>query len=285
MVAPRAPQYSVLVLLCSAATGQSQPPLSHPAFEAVSIKPAVPRARAKMEGGPGTADPGRIDYTINLQSLVMAAYHVGSLQLSAPSWLDTKTFEVVAKLPPATTGIQLREMLQSMLSERFHLTVHTEHRVMPTYTLTVAKNGPTLKEAAEKNHSDTADGFDPLPAGPPNELELDREGYPIVPPSEGAWLVVLHSGRARTHQLSASMRDLAALLSNQLSRPVIDETDLTGRYEFTLSWSDSSPAQIADPGPDLLSAVRQQLGLQLQTSRSSLDVLVVDEIDKDPTEN
>jgi uncharacterized protein (TIGR03435 family) len=119
-------------------------------------------------------------------------------------------------------------------------------------------------------------------------LELDGEGYPMVPPREGSWLVALRSGRARTHQLSASMQDLAALLSKQLSRPVTDATGLKGRYEFTLSWMAGVPAQdgpTADMGPDLLAAVQQQLGLKLEASKGPVEVLVIDHLEKDPIEN
>ena len=94
--------------------------------------------------------------------------------------------------------------------------------------------------------------------------------------------------RARTHQLSASMQDLAALLSKQLSRPVTDATGLKGRYEFTLSWMAGVPAQdgpTADFGPDLLAAVQQQLGLKLEASKGPVEVLVIDHLEKDPIEN
>jgi uncharacterized protein (TIGR03435 family) len=112
----------------------------------------------------------------------MAAYRVGGFQLSAPAWLDAKTFDLDAKLPPGATRAQLRDMLQGLLTERFHLALHRERRVMPVYSLIVGKNGPKLKASAENAGHDAADDFDPLPPAPPNELELDREGYPVVPP-------------------------------------------------------------------------------------------------------
>ncbi len=264
-------------LLCSATPCFSQ-------FEVASIKPAVPGSRARMEGGPGTSDPGRIKYNLSLRYLIMAAYHVGSFQLSGPSWMDDKTFEVVAKLPPGTTGPQLQEMLRRLLADRFHLALAREQKIMAGYALTVAKDGPKLKASGNPN-SDTADDFDPLPSGPPNQLELDREGYPIVPPGEGQWLVALRSGRARTHQLNTSMHDLAVLLSNQLGKPVVDETGLKGRFEFTLSWTEGVSAQATEFGPDLATAVQQQLGLKLEASRRPVDVLVVERLEKEPTEN
>ncbi len=272
---------AMVTLLCGVALGQS--------FEAASIKPAAPGGSVRMEGGPGTSDPGRIRYSsISLRYLIMAAYRIGSFQLSAPAWLDAKAFDIDAKVPPGATRAQLREMLQNLLIERFHLALHPERRVMPIYTLIVGKNGPKLKESAEKAGADTADDFDPLPPAPPNELELDHEGYPVVPPREGSWLVALRSGPARTHQLNASMQDLAALLSKQLARPVTDATGLQGRYEFTLSWMADVPAAgalTAEAGPDLLAAVRQQLGLKLEAAKGPVEVLVIDHLERDPIEN
>jgi uncharacterized protein (TIGR03435 family) len=268
-------------LFCSAALSQS--------FEAASIKPAALRGSVRMQGGPRTSDPGRIRYSgMNLRYLVMAAYRIGSFQLSAPAWLDGKTFDVDATLPPGATRAQLRGMLENLLIERFRLAFHREQRVMPTYTLIVGKNGPQLKLSAENSANTTDDDFDPLPPGPPNELETDSEGYPMVPAREGSWLVALRNGHARMHQLNASMRDLAALLSKQLGRPVTDAIGLQGRYEFTLTWMAGVPAAdgaTGDVGPDLATALQQQLGLKLEASKGPVEVLVIDHLEKDPLRN
>jgi uncharacterized protein (TIGR03435 family) len=111
-----------------------------------------------------------------------------------------------------------------------------------------------------------------------------------VPPGEGSWLVALRGGPARTHQLSASMQDLAALLAVQLGKPVTDQTGLRGRYEFTLTWMAALPATgaaagNAEVGPDLFAALQQQLGLKLETSRGAVEILVIDRVEKDPVEN
>jgi uncharacterized protein (TIGR03435 family) len=272
----------------------AQPPV---AFEAASIKPANPSARQRrpgMEGGPGTSDPGRIRYSdISLRDLILLAYRVRPFQLVCPDAkaLDAKTFEVAAELPRGVTQAQLRLMLQNLLVERFHLTVGHEERVMPVYKLAAAKNGPKLKESSQPPPGLDHDGFDPLPPAPPNELDVYEDGYPNVPPAEGSWLVVLRSGYARTRQLNASMADLAGILSNQLEKPVIDNTGLTGRYEFTLSWMAAVPASAAsaasagDPGPSVFAALEHQLGLKLEASKGPVEVLAVDHFDKDPVAN
>jgi uncharacterized protein (TIGR03435 family) len=237
-----------------------------------------------MNGGPGTFDPQRIDYRLSLRQLLTAAYRVGNLQLSAPTWLDDRRFDITAKLPSGITRAQLRQLLQQLLADRFRLAFHWEQRALSAFTLTIDKNGQKLKESVDQTPV-SADDFDPLPPGPPNELELDREGYPIVPPDEGSWVVALRNGRARTHQIGASMHDLAVLLSNQLSRPVEDATGLNGRYEFTLSWTTDTASPDAEPGPGLQDAIRQQLGLKLEASKRPVDVMVIEHIEKDPTEN
>jgi uncharacterized protein (TIGR03435 family) len=282
-------QAALGLVLCAVAFAQS--------FEAASIKPAKPGMRQRrpgLEGGPGTSDPGRIRYSdISLHDLILLAYHVRGFQLSAADAraLDAKTFEVIAQLPPGATRSQLRVMLQNLLTERFHLVLHREQKVMPVYALVVGKNGAKLKEAADQSGGSDGDEFDPLPPAPPNELEVSSDGYPNVPPREGSWLVALRSGYARTRQLHASMGDLAGILSNQLEKPVTDATGLKGRYEFTLSWmaavpaSPSPSAPAADSGPDLFAAVQQQLGLKLEASRAPVDVLVIDRFDRDPVEN
>jgi uncharacterized protein (TIGR03435 family) len=282
-------QAAAALLLCGMAFAQS--------FEAVSIKPAKPGMRQRrpgLQGGPGTSDPMRIrDSNISLRDLILLAFRVRGFQLSAPDAkaLDAKSFEVIAQLPPGATQGQLRVMLQNLLAERFHLALHREQRVMPAYALVVGKNGPKLNEAADQAGDGDGDDFDPLAPAPPNEVEVQSDGYPNVPPREGSWLVALRSGYARTRQLHASMADLAGMLSNQLEKPVTDATGLKGKYEFTLSWMAAVPASSSpstaspDPGPDLFAALQQQLGLKLETSKAPVDVLVIDHFDRDPVEN
>jgi uncharacterized protein (TIGR03435 family) len=266
-------------------------------FDAASVKPAKPGARQRrpgLEGGPGTSDPGRIRYSgISLHDLILLAYHVRGFQLSAVDAraLDAKTFEVIAQLPPGATRSQLNVMLQNLLTERFHLALHRERKVMPVYALVIGKNGPNLEEAEVKFAPGDGDDFDPLPPAPPNELEVNSDGYPNVPPRDGSWLVALRTGYARMHQLHASMADLAGILSNQLERPVTDATGLKGRYKFTLSWMAAVPASPSpstpspDAGPDIFAAVQQQLGLKLEASKGPVDLLIIDHFDRDPVEN
>ena len=279
-------QAAVGAVLCGSVFAQSEP-----VFEAASIrlaKAGIRQRRPGIEGGPGTSDPSRIRYSgISLRQLILLAYGVRNFQIAAPDSkaLDAKTFDLAAELPLGATRAQLRIMLRNLLSERFHLAVHREQRVMPVYALTVAKGGSKLKESTVQGTEAGANDFDPLPPAPPNELEVSGDGYPNVPPREGSWLVALSSGYARTHQVSASMEDLAGILSNQLDKPVTNSTGLRGRYEFTLSWISAPSTTGGDGGPNLFGAVQQQLGLKLEASKAPVEVLAIDHVDKDPTEN
>lgn len=274
-----------LAVLCSVAPAQV-------AFDAASVKAMKGGARQRrpvIQGGPGTSDPGRIRYTgISLRDLVLLAYRARAYQLAPADAkaLDASTYEIVAELPHGTSQEQLRTMLQKLLAERFHLELHEREVTMQGYRLVVAKDGPKLKLSTTPAPTGPRDDFDPLAPAPPNELEVRDDGYPNVPPSEGSWLVVLRSGYGRMHQLSASMADLAGMLSNQLERPVADATRLKGRYEFTLSWTGGAPAAASGAGgPELPTALREQLGLQLAPAKTSVEMLAIDHFAKDPTEN
>lgn len=274
----RAPAFFLL-----AAAAAAQP---RPAFEAASLRPMEAVRSPHIEGGPGTNDPGRIRYNgITPRYLILEAYRIRDFQLVAPAAkaLDSRGYELAAKLPAGATKADLRFMLQSLLAERFHLAVHREQREMQGYELTVAKGGPKLKPAI--GSAPVADDFDPLPPAPPNELEVGEDGYPNVPPREGSWMVVLRSGYSRMRQLHASMADLAGLIANHLDRPVADATDLNGRYEFTLSWAAGVPSTGAEPAPDIFGALQQQLGLKLAPWRGPVDVIVVDRFDREPVAN
>ena len=121
----------------------------------------------------------------------------------------------------------------------------------------------------------------------PNELEVHDDGYPNVPAREGSWLVALRSGYSRTHQLKASMADLAGILSNQLEKPVTDATGLKGdTNSHCRGWRrfqrrPPHPRRRLIPGPTFR-AVQQQLGLKLAASKAPVDVLVIDYFDRDP---
>ncbi len=286
-------KFAFTALLCGAAFGQSQSAAEAPlAFEVASIKPAAllnaSRCGYRMEGGPGTSDPVRFAFhNISLAALVRFAYlgQVRACQtyvLSAPGWLESQGFEIAAKLPPGTTWPQVRTMLQTLLAERFKLAVHSESKTISGYTLVVGKNGPKFKESVE-NAASTSDSAGSPPVNRP-KATVDREGFP-VPPPPGSWIIT-RNGHTRMQQSKIDTATLARQLANQLGRPVTDATALEGTYDFTLSWTaDSAVTNDSDPAPDLFAAVEQQLGLRLEPSKTSIEVIVVDHVEKVPIEN
>jgi uncharacterized protein (TIGR03435 family) len=258
---------------CGVLCGQS--------FEVASIKPSPPPDRERgmhvgMSGGPGTADPGRFTTeNLDLTNLITIAYGVPRYRLSAPEWLTEARFDLAAKVPDGATREQFRSMLQELLRERFHLVLHHEQKETQAYELAVAKNGPKLQNASPD---------DPAPAPSPlrSPLTLGPDGFPVLPPGRAPASRSMND-KARTRFAAASMGDLAENLSVQLGRPVTDSTGLKGKYDFTLSWVRGGPD--TDSGPTLFGAVQEQLGLKLTSTKAPVDTLVIDHIEKTPTEN
>ena len=152
-------------------TAAGQGTADTPEFEVASVKPADIRDRGPLpflpapvaelmgfDGGPGTHDPGRIDYHgVSLKMLLARAYKLKSDQISGPGWLGSERYTIEAKLPPGTDADQLRLMLQKLLAERFRISLHREMKETPVYRLKVAKNGPLLKPPEDLPHYESED--------------------------------------------------------------------------------------------------------------------------------
>ena len=248
-------------------------------FEVASVKLDV-RAEAPslIRGGPGTADPEQITYQRQrLIRFLSAAYGFAFDQISGPGWMEDNLYTIVAKLPPGTTKEQLKFMWQNVLVERFHLKTHIIQKDFPVYELSVAKGGPKFRVEPGFLVPRLGENWAFRPA--PRDIRLTfrdcsmadsfatRIGWPSAPPALGGLTI----GR------------------------VVNKTALEGSYSFTLefagSWGPGGafPSPLPDGQPDaasnLFDALRQQLGLRLAEGKARLDVLVVDHVDKVPTEN
>ncbi len=253
-------------------------------FEVASIKPSAKQAMVtRMAGGPGTSDPGRFRATnAELGILVFRAYGLRYAdQLRGPASMDKTQFDVVADVPPGTTSEQFREMLQTLLLERFRMHVHHETRVETVYGLTVAKNGPKLKPATDGSGTD-----DFVPGSGPRRA--DRDNFPILPPGRTNFAC----GRLPQGSYCTFRATTIGLLVQSLSlelgaRPVVDKTGLAGRYDVTLYYSSmlNPPSSPDNNAPGIEQAVQEQLGLKLTPSKASIDVLVIDDAAKVPTAN
>ena len=270
-------------------------------FEVASVRPSGPAEPGR--GGAarfGTSDPGQITFRgTPLIEILRTAYGVDFDQISGPAWLYDERYDIVAKLPPGTTQEQSNMMLQNLLVERFMMTLHHAAKDFPAYELTVAKGGPKLKETA---------GTQAKPAQPgdaPRNFKTDPNGFPEVPEGTSGMRASMNNGVTRatfraqpismlTGQLAATFGTIAGANRFAMGR-LVDNTGLTGKYDFTLEFAGRlgpggitlSPSVDAasDPAPDIFQALEKQLGLRLAKSTVSKDTLIVDHIEKTPTEN
>jgi len=283
------------------------------AFDAASVKVVKLASHPVFSnsGGPGTSDPGRIHLCcIGMFSLLMRAYDVDVDQMIGPSWMmdnmGPNLYQIDATMPADTTKAQLQLMMRNLLLERFHLKAHREKRNFPGYELIVAAEGPKLKESRPNPDilvSDTsqmpkrrADGALVLPPGPQMFTSLGR-GMVIVQAQEKAISdLVKGIGRLIAQSLGEDPNDFASRKPR-----VLDKTGLMGKYDFTLRFAcdrcqsgAANGAFAAPPGPpdssgglpNLFVALQQQLGLKLVKVKDiSLDVIVVDHVEKTPTAN
>jgi uncharacterized protein (TIGR03435 family) len=201
-------------------------------------------------------------------------------------------------------------MLQNLLAERFKLTVHHEQKEMAIFELQVGKNGHKLKESTDT--TPPSDAAPPaLPPSGPMRMQMDKDGYPILPP--GRSMMMFMNGRGRYQASRQTIDNLISMISNQLARPVIDATGLKGKYDFILSFAmggmmppagamvgpppppppggGGGPEPVgmggpdSDTGPSLQGALQQQLGLKLESKKGMVDMVVIDHLEKVPTEN
>ncbi len=226
-------------------------------FEVASVKVAPPRTGTAALIATDT-DPAMVRYSnITLKNLIAMAYGFDSrLILGGPAWLDDQFYDLVAKLPADTSRDHLPVMLQNLLTERFKLAVHRETKEQTVYFLLAGKNGPRLK-----------------PALPPDDQDA-RQTRGDRPP------VQITRGGVLGH--SMDMGRLAGTLALVAGYQVVDHTGLTGIYDINLTWT---PEDNNNSGPELFAAIREQLGLRLESGKGPVEMLVIDHADRDPGQN
>jgi uncharacterized protein (TIGR03435 family) len=224
----------------SPAQAQSTP-VPRVEFEVASIKPPNPKGDRGMNMNV-EGDTLRM-HNATLKFCIITAYAVqDSLIEGGPGWINSDTYEITAKFGNATHD-QFVQMFQALLSDRFKLSVHRETRQVPVYALTLGKSGAKLHAA-------------------------DPGGEPFL------------GRRGRTGPLTgrkASMPQLASLLSMLMGRKVLDQTGLTGLYDFTLEFAPDDA--VDSPFPSLVT-VLQELGLKLESTKAPVEVLIIDHAEK-----
>jgi uncharacterized protein (TIGR03435 family) len=225
---------------------------TQPAFEVASVKPTQHGRNAEgfSHSSVDIPSPGRlVAENSSLDELIRFAYSLKEYQVSGPIWLndDSESFDVLAKASPDTPKAEMRMMLQGLLRERFKLAAHRESKVLPIYELVVDKRGPRLKAADPAGRHRTS------------------------------------SGGGNMTATKVTMTDFAYELSRDLKRPVLDKTGITGAFDFELHWVQAEDSVSSTTA--FLTAIRDTIGLKLQSAKGPVEILVIDHIEKIPTEN
>ena len=258
----------------------------------------------------------------SLKDLVRTAYEVKDYQISGPDWLGTvmgaQRFNVQATMPEGATEKQVPQMLQALLADRFKLVVHRETRDHPVYALVVAKGGPKMKEAepdppaadasadpAEPKKGEVVMGTGSSQVRISGSMEggkgVTMKGGPM-----GQMKMSMADGKMRMEAAKMDMPMLAEFGGRFLDRPVIDMTELKGNYQVVLDVSmedlknvarasgmgammganDAGKAgEASDPGGSSIFNSVQQMGLKLEQRKAPLVFIVIDHLEKAPTEN
>lgn len=277
----------------------------HMAFEVASVKLAKPGSRGHapnfaLDDGDGFRTDsgenphGRLSVVWSAPVFISFAYKLRltpdqrqAMLARLPKWVDTDFFEIEAKAVGSPSKDQMRLMMQSLLEERFHLAVHYEAQEMPVYALTLVKPGmwgPRLIR-----HADGP----PCDVGPQDRSVRANPDADVFPPRcESQTSVPGKYGRIVQGARNTTMTVLAGFLARTGGRPVVDRTGITDRIDYRLEWTLESngplvPGVEVEPDPNPLSfmeAVREQLGLKLESTKAPVQTLVIDHIER-PSEN
>lgn len=235
-------------------------------FEVASIKPSDPAAGVNMQIG---VSPGGVftAKNVTVKALVQQAYDVRDFQISGgPGWLDTERYDIIAKGGgPAVSEDDLRRMtdeqrnqfkdqfllnIRALLADRFQLKVHKETRELPVYGLVIAKNGAKIQATTDDDVTRSS-------------LRIRRGD----------------TGKSEMTGARQPLASLAKSLSDQVGRPVLDQTGLQGNYDFKITFAPDMAADATD-GPSIFTALQDQLGLRLDSQKGPVEVLVIDGVQK-----
>jgi uncharacterized protein (TIGR03435 family) len=240
-------------------------PAPRPEFEVASIRL---RTEVSNRFGFGPLPGGRLSVTNNaLRNVIDNAYDIQAFQLSGgPDWINTDRYDIEAKAAGNPSWPEMKPMLRSLLEDRFKLKVHRETKELPIYVLGVAKGGLKLHLLTNEN------------CIPP-----DR-GNPTPPPANYCGNN-LSRGNGWTAN-NIGMSEAAGLLTAVLRRQVIDKTGITGTFDVHLEWAPENLERPTDNAandgtlPSIFTALQEELGLKLDSSKGPVEVLVIDHIER-----
>jgi uncharacterized protein (TIGR03435 family) len=287
---------------------------SKPSFDVISIKPSTP-AIGPRGGGPRGDRFVMIGTT--LRTLLETAYRrfnpgvAGPFEIvGAPNWIDSDRYDIEAKAdcnagPIAREQYQL--MLQSLVEDRFQMKAHLEPREVPIYELVVGKDGLKMKPSEDQTPV-SAPSNAPVLCGPPSgqfgPISAPQRAAPFDPTKMRGFLSMQYSPTAATATGNAvAVRALLTVVQLEAGRPIIDKTNDTELYDFKLRFhpermstpnsrtgtldpatDPNAPPAAAEPVPSLATAIQDQLGLKLESSKGQIEVLIIESAEK-PKEN
>ena len=284
--------FLISILALTPAFAQSPAPQA-PSFEVASIRASV------LTPGQVTAgvqvDGAQVNCLLfSLRDYIRWAYSVKDYQIIAPDWMASARFDIHAKLSAKATDKQVAAMIGNLLLRRFQLRFHRETRELPVYALTVAKGGPHLKESL-------ADSAPPDPDKVNVVANGDSSGSTVDTGNGGSFSM----GSNRLEGKKFTLDALAETLSRFSDRPIVDFTGLTATYDFALEFTPDDfrtlmvraavqqgipmPPEalkaLDSASPDIMGSALEKLGLNLEPRKTSLEVLVIDHMEKTPSEN
>jgi uncharacterized protein (TIGR03435 family) len=261
-----------------------------PPYEVASVKPnRSPTAVTRLQ-----AAPGRYTWTAaTLMNLINVAFQRNAFDqrevIGGPDWVAKDRFDVVVQAPAgaaltAADGFPggVFAMVRAVLEDRFGLVTHNEVRERPVYALTTARADRRLGKRPEARRHGLQGGD-----GPSGRARTR-------PPAAGRPAVLVWRRRGQLVGTNVSLAMLANVLSRQVGRPVVDRTGVTDYFNLTLEFSGDArtsngpptaqPVPVDDGRPSIFTALQEQLGLKLESTRAPVDVLVIDSASQ-PTEN
>lgn len=307
---------SCLAVATGVALAQTTTPV---AFEVAVVRPAPPLTELVKQLQSGKAPAGtpvngsRYDVEfMPLEDLVHTAFNVKPYQMDGPAWMREQRFDIHATIPDGVSKDRVPEMLQALLADRFGMTTHTEQRELPVYALIIGKNGTKLTPAAAVSEAAPEQGN---VTGDQPRFKFSKNGQGGVVMQEGNMRISTTAGPDGNHVEvnRITMAAFADVLSNYVDTPVIDMTGLTGEYQVALDLSpddlrrpaqraqqmmaelglplpaqarpELSPGETSSPAGGSVFSSLEKLGLKLEARKAPVDVLVIDHLEKTPTEN
>jgi len=273
----------VLSIMLGIVTVAAQTLAKKPAFDVVSVKAAKASTGIRVQANGGRL----IASNVSVKMLVQRAYAAGNTGLfpnqmiGGPGWIDSDRFDVEGRLDGDGRTISQQQtwlMVQALLEDRFQLKTHYEMRELPVYNLVVGKNGSKLTRSEDQTPPNPKTPMGPTPFSDP------RKAMPRGSFSASGIEVTTMAGNA------VPLSRMVAALQTWMERPIIDNTNLTGLFDFKVDFTTPcgiifacGPTDSTPIGPSLSSAL-DQLGLRLESAKAPVDLLVIDSVSK-PTEN